>query len=179
METPSVDEPIIIFDPTFEEIKAEDLIDLEKLFAPFLPNDTSTNDDIEKEVSSTNAQEIIKEEPKKKIYDSETWKIQLEKLFRRIYTENIDQIERTILYFQIGKLIANPPVKYKTQQYKVKDEINKSLGLKIGENQFTTARNTFKIFDDEDQIRQQRSPLSITKIRRMKNSEIRNLKKNL
>lgn len=178
LETPSVDEPTVIFDPTFEEIKAEDLIDVEKLFTPFLTNNTSTNDDIEKEISSTSTQVIITEESKKKTYDPETWKIQLEDLLRRVYNEQSDQVKRTILYYKIGNLIANPPTKYKFQQYKVKDEISKSLGIRIGEKQFVTARNTYKIFDNETQIQQQETPLTITRIRRMKNHEILKYREN-
>jgi len=89
----------------------------------------------------------------------------------------MNQIKRTIIYYRIGKLIANPPAKYKLRQYKVKEELSKSLGVRIGEKQFVTARNAYKIFDSEIQIQQQETPLTITRIRQMKNHEIQEYKK--
>jgi len=98
-------------------------------------------------------------------------------LLRQVYTEKSDQLERTIIYHRIGKLIANPPAKYKLRQYKVKEELSKSLGVWIGEKQFVTAWNAYKIFDSEIQIQQQETPLTITRIRQMKNHEIQEYKK--
>jgi len=142
LKTPPVDESTVIFNPTFKKIKAEDLIDVEKLFESYYTNETLIDNNIKKKVSSTTIQlneENIKKEPQEKSYNSDTWKIQLEKLLRRVYTEKSDQLERTIIYHRIGKLIANPPTKYKLQQYKVKEELSKSLGVQIGEKQFVTA----------------------------------------
>jgi len=69
LETSSVNEPTVIFNPTFEEIKAEDLIDVEKLFESYYTNETLIDNNIEKKVSSTTIQlneENIKKELQEK-----------------------------------------------------------------------------------------------------------------
>jgi hypothetical protein len=186
LEEPSVDESTLILGPIFDEIKPEDLINLEKLFGPLITTDESTNNNngegsstilIQKEKDIT--EEISQEKPKEKSSDSEIWKNQLEKLLRRVYTEKLENIERTIIYYKIGKLINKPPRKYKLQQYKLKGELSESLGIHIGEKPFTIARNAYKIFNDENKIQQQKNPLNITQIRRMKNNEIKEFRKNL
>ena len=175
LETPSIDGSTTIFEPVFDEIKPEDLIDLEKLFESLITTDEPTINNNEEKSTLTSTQ---KEKYKERSLNSETWKSQLEKMLRRVYTEKLDNIERTIIYHKIGKLINKPPKNYKLQQYKLKDELSESLGIRIGEKPFTIARNTYKLFKNENQIQQQKNPLNITQIRRMKKDEIKEFQKN-
>lgn len=153
--------------PDPNDLKPEDIIDFNFIF-----------DFEEKEIIGAKEANDNMIKASKESVDSETWKNNLTTTLRRIHTENMDQIERTILYYKIGTWITNPPTKFKFKLFKVKEEINKSLGFKVGDRPYSIARNTHKIFNNEEQIRQQRNPLSIHKIRRMTNTDIKEFKKN-
>ena len=176
-----VDESTFILNPVFDEIKPEDLIDLEKLFRPLImTNESTVNNNGEGPSSITVQKEenTLEEAPKEKAHKSETWKLQLEKLVKQIYTEEANQIEKTITYYRIGKLISQTPTKYKCQQYKIKEELSTSIGIRIREKPFTIARNTYKLFKNENQIQQQKNLLNVIQIRRMKKNEIKEFRKN-
>ena len=53
----------------------------------------------------------------------------------------MNQIERTIVYYRIGKLISQTLTRYKRQQYKIKEELTTSLGIQVGEKPFKIAKN--------------------------------------
>ena len=116
LEIPTINESTSILNSIFDEIKPEDLIDLEKLFGSLITINEPIIDNNEEESSSMinqDGEKIFEGTPKKKTQKSGTWKSQLETLFRQIYTEKMNQIERIIVYYRIGKLIFQTPTKYK------------------------------------------------------------------
>jgi len=118
LEVPTINESTSILNSIFDEIKPEDLIDLEKLFGPLITTNEPIIDNNEEESSSMinqDGEKVFEGTPKEKTQKSGTWKSQLETLFRQIYTEKMNQIERTIVYYRIGKLISQTLTRYKRQ----------------------------------------------------------------
>ena len=60
-----------------------------------------------------------------------SWKEQLINTMRKIHEEVLGYQEKIILYYQIGKWIANPSVQHREKIFKVKNEIDKALGLRL------------------------------------------------
>lgn len=165
-------EPGLTLDP--EEFRnssllKEDVEVVNQMIASIIENEfkVSSEEDQSKTNISTNSKR------------NDIWKEQLIDAMRKIHEGTLDSHEKIIQYYRIGKWIANPPVQHRGRLFIVKNEVNKALGIRLTERPYAIARNTYKLYENEEQIKNLKTVLSPTTIRRLTNDKIEEMKKSL
>ncbi len=134
---------------------------------------------VEKEFKTSSEEDLSEKPITKNSKRNDIWKEQLIDAMRKIHEGIIDSHEKIIQYYRIGKWIANPPIHYRGKLFIVKEEMNKALGVRLTERPYAIARNTYKLYTDEEQIKNLKTVLSPTTICRLMNDKIEEMKKSL
>jgi hypothetical protein len=115
--------------------------------------------------------EIIEKQQSKEIID-DRWQKQIEEKIKKVYNKKNNIETELILYFEIGKLLHNRPLKYKKQLQKLKHTIHRNIKRNFCERPYVIANRTFKIFRTVENITNSTIKLTPTDIHRLTHKEV-------
>ena len=103
---------------------------------------------------------------------NDKWQKQIEEKMKKIYNKKNDTEVELILYFEVGKLLHNRPLKYKKQFQKLKHTIHRKIRRSFCERPYIIAKRTFKIFGAVENITNSTIKLTPTDIHRLTQKEV-------
>jgi Txe/YoeB family toxin of Txe-Axe toxin-antitoxin module len=103
---------------------------------------------------------------------NEQWETKLEKEMKEIYSVRIDEKQKLLHYFEVGKMLHYRPTKYQRQLQQIKKVIHRKIGRKFCERPYVIAKRTFKIFRTEEKLLQLTHEWTSNRIYRMSQQEV-------
>ena len=91
---------------------------------------------------------------------------------KEIYSIRIDEKQKLLHYFEVGKMLRSRPTKYQRQLQQIKKVIHRKIGRKFTERPYLIAKRTFKIFKTKESLLQSTHELTSNKIYWMIQQEV-------